>query len=243
MIVDRCENCPLKSKNAFVPLTGTEVDFMNGFKKGELAVEAGTTLVTEGSDAPHLYTVLSGMGMRYKTLEDGRRQVIGFILPGDFIGLQASVMGEAQNSVDAKTDMRLCAFQRRDLWTLFERHPDRAYDLVWMSAVEESFLGEALTTLGQRSGRERVAWALVKLFERLSALGLDDGERVPLPFRQQDLADSLGLSLVHTNKTLRALHGEGLATWVDGELEIGDLDALRDIALLAEEGFQPRPLI
>lgn len=243
MTMTACKNCPLRQKSMFTPFTQDELSFMQSFKTGEMKVDPGTTILLEGSNSPQLYTVLSGMGTRYKTLENGRRQVINFLFPGDFVGLQAGIMGEMKHSVEASTPMTLCAFRRDDLWTLFRQHPARAYDLTWIAAVEEHFLGETIASLGQRDAIQRIAWALVRIHERLKAAGLQKANRVPLPFRQQDLADALGLSLVHTNKTLKTLRSKGLAQWSDGTLELRDIAALADLAMIDPERPQQRPLL
>lgn len=72
--------------------------------------------------------------------------------------------------------------------------------------------GEALATVSQRTAQERVAWALLRVFRRLRFLKLGNGRSVPFPYRQQDLSDALGLSLVHTNKTLAALREKQLVS-------------------------------
>lgn len=238
-----CKDCPLRKCEFFIAFTPEELSFMQSFKTGELEVTRGTTILMEGSNSPQLYTVLSGLGTRYKTLENGRRQVINFLFPGDFIGLQAGVMGEMQHSVEASTNMILCAFRREDLWNLFRNHPDRAYDLTWIGAVEEHFLGETIASIGQRDGIQRISWALVRIFQRLQAVGLYKSGSVPLPFRQQDMADALGLSLVHTNKTLKALRAMKLVQWSEGKLKIDDLPALAELAMIELEKPMRRPLM
>ncbi|MGV8984724.1 MAG: Crp/Fnr family transcriptional regulator [Cypionkella sp.] len=224
-------------------MTDEELAFMHGFKSGELTVSAGTTLLMEGSNSPQIYTVLSGVGIRYKTLEDGQRQVINFLFPGDFIGLQAGFMGEMKHSVDSSSPMVLCVFNRADLWNMFKAHPSRAYDLTWIAAVEEHFLGETLAALGQLTAGQRVAWALLRIHHRLRAVGLEKAGVVPLAFRQKDLADALGLSLVHTNKTLMHLRKMGLARWSDGELDIQDRVKLATFAGSVPEPLEKRPLM
>ncbi len=242
-MVTTCDKCPLRRCHYFLPFTEEELAFMLKFKTGELSVDAGSTVLMEGSNSPQVFTVLSGMGTRYKTLEDGRRQVISFLFPGDFIGLQAGIMGEMKHSVETSTPMVLCVFNRSDLWNMFKAHPSRAYDLTWIAAVEEHLLGESLTALGQRSGAKRIAWALLRLHYRLRVVGLEKDGVVPLAFRQQDLADALGLSLVHTNKTLMDLRKAGLARWVDGLLEIKDRTKLATYAGSAPEPLDRRPLL
>jgi CRP/FNR family transcriptional regulator len=238
-----CNECPLRRCEYFLPMTDEELAFMRRFKSGELSVDEGTTILMEGSNSPQVYTVLSGMGTRYKTLEDGSRQVISFLFPGDFIGLQAGIMGEMKHSVEASTTMVLCVFNRSDLWSMFKAHPARAYDLTWIAAVEEHFLGETLTTLGQRTAGQRISWALLRIHHRLRAVGLEKAGVVPLAFRQQDLADALGLSLVHTNKTLMRLRKSGLARWSDGELDIQDRKKLAAYSGSAPEPLDKRPLM
>ena len=224
-------------------MTEQEVLFMERFKVGELTVEAGTPILMEGSNSPQLFTTLSGLGLRYKTTEDGRRQVVNFIMPGDFIGLQAGIMGEMGHSVMATTRMTLCVFERGSIWSLFKSEPRKAFDLTWIAATEEHFLGETLVSLGQRTAIEAVSWALLRLFLRGKALGLTEGKGMALPYRQQDLADALGLSLVHTNKTLARLRERGLADWTNGHLKIADLDKLADVARSENSVPAQRPIL
>ena len=176
-------------------------------------------------------------------LENGRRQVINILFPGDFVGLQASVMGELGHSVDAVSPMVLCSFQRSDLWRLFRNHPDRAYDLTWLAATERHFLGETVASLGQRTALERVAWALLRIYQRLELVGLGENGFASLPLKQQDFADTLGLSLVHTNKTLAKLRRTQIARWQDGELHISNFEALAEAGLVDLDPPPVRPLI
>jgi CRP/FNR family transcriptional regulator, anaerobic regulatory protein len=240
----RCRDCPLRQRDCFLDFSADEVAFMERFKSGELHVDPGTTILMQGSTSPQLYTALSGMGLRHKTTRDGARQVLNFVLPGDFIGLQAGLIGDMQHSVEATTAMTLCVFRRDDLWKLFQSYPSRAFDLTWLVAMEERFLGEAITAVGQRPAIERVAWALARLFRRIQALGAGlDENAVPLPYRQQDLADALGLSLVHTNKTLRMLRERQVLRWTDGILRVADPQRLFTAADLDGAGVRRRPLL
>ncbi len=238
-----CTACPLRSKPAFKAMSREEVGFMLDFKIGELDVEKGSVILLEGSSSPQLFTVLRGMGLRYKTLANGRRQVLNFIMPGDFLGLQAGLMNEMQHSVEASTKMTLCVFDRKSLWRIFTAHPQRAYDVTWLAAASEHFMGDALTTIGQKDAEQRIAWAIVKIFARCRELELTTGTTCPMPFRQQDLADALGLSLVHTNKTLARFRERQLATWSAGRLNVTDLEALAHLGMVDEIVGEPRPLI
>lgn len=243
-MVTPCRHCPLRKQKIFDLLSESEIRFMQDFKSGELRIAAGTTLMMEGSNSPQLYTALEGLGLRYKTLLSGDRQVINFVMPGDFIGLQAGVMKEMQHSVEATSDMVLCVFDRKRLWDLFRDQPGRAFDLTWLAAVEEDFLGERLAVLGRMDGITRVARALVRMYDRAEAVKLGQDYRMPLPYKQQDMADALGMSVVHINKMLRKLRDRKLATWRSGRLEIHDYPALCDVAELERDDRPPqRPLL
>jgi CRP-like cAMP-binding protein len=238
-----CETCPLQKRKMFKELTRDEERFMNRFKVGELTVDPGTPILMEGSNSPQLYTVLEGMGLRHKSTQNGDRQVLNFIFPGDFIGMQAGIMGEMGHSVEATTRMRLCVFDRSNIWALYKSHPSRAYDLTWIAAAEEHFMGETLLTVGQRPAEAKIAWAILRIFQRGRAVGLVRNDAMPLPYRQHDLADALGLSLVHTNKTLARLRTRQLMNWSEGTLTVHDVNGLAEAAGSEIEQERPRPIL
>ncbi|WP_299286078.1 Crp/Fnr family transcriptional regulator [uncultured Tateyamaria sp.] len=239
----RCDSCPLRQAEIFEKMNGEDIQFTQRFKVGELSVDPGTPLLMEGSNSPQLFTALHGMGLRYKLLPNGRRQVVSLIFPGDFIGLQAGIMGEMGHSVEATTKMTLCVFDRSEIWSFFKERPERAFSLTWLAAVEEHFLGDTLATLGQRTAMQSIAWALSRVFVRGQALDMVHNGAMKFPYKQQDIADALGLSLVHTNKTLAALKAKQLAHWSDGTLRIPDLEALAEVGLLDNLEPATRPII
>jgi CRP-like cAMP-binding protein len=227
----------------FRPFTAQELAFVSRFKKGELAVDKGATVLVEGSHSAHLYTVLSGWGFRYKLLPDGRRQVLNYAMPGDLIGLQGSIMGEMQHSVEALSPMLLCVFERENLLELYRSHPGLGYDITWLASREERMLDENLLSVGRRTAVERAAYLVAFIQSRARAVGLNGKKPVEIPITQQHVADTLGLSLVHTNKTIRKLTGPGLVAWRDGGCQVLDLDGLMEVAEWEGLGEELRPLI
>lgn len=238
-----CEQCPLRGLSSFREFTEQELRFVSSFKRGELVAEAGSAIVSEGNHSPHLYTVLSGWAFRFKTLPDGRRQILNYLLPGDLLGLQGSVMGEMEHSVEALTTMVLCVFQRDKLDNLFEGHPGLGFDVTWIAAQEERMLDEHLLSLGRRTAVERAAYLLAFLHSRAEALGKISDKSLHIPVTQQHVADTLGLSIVHTNKTLRKLAEKGLIQWLDRSCEIVDAEGLRELADWEKPAEKKRPLI
>ncbi|OCX64528.1 Crp/Fnr family transcriptional regulator [Thioclava sp. SK-1] len=238
-----CTECPLRAMDCFLPFSDNELAFMEQFKTGELIVDAGTTVLLEGASSPQLFTIFDGMGLRYKTLPDGARQVLNFAFPGDFLGLQAALMGELSHGFEASTRMRLCVFDRSAMWDLLREQPRRAFALTWLAAREEHLMAESLTSVGQRPAEARIAWGLLQVFARMNELGEVKDHRTVMPWRQQDLADALGMSLVHTNKTLAKLRAQGLADWRRGTLYVPDAAKLADFAEIEHIKPERRPLI
>jgi CRP-like cAMP-binding protein len=225
-----CEKCPLRDKPVLRDFTAQELEFVSTFKSGELNVQPGTNILLQGTNSAHLYTILSGWAFRYKTLPDGRRQILNYALPADFLGLQGSVADEMQHSVEALTDMMLCVFPREKLWNLYTGHPTLAFDVTWLAAREEQILDEQLLNVGRRTSLERSAYLLLHLFQRAEEVGLTKGSSIQFPFTQQHVADTLGMSLVHTNKTLKRLMATKAVRWKDRQFEILDRESLAEIA-------------
>jgi len=238
-----CTRCPLRRLPAFREFEESELAFVEDFKHGELAIGPGAPIVLEESNSPHLYTVLEGMAFRYKTLPDGRRQILNYAMPGDLVGLQSSVFDVMDHGLEALTDMRLCVFPRDRLWSLFADQPSLAFDVTWLAAREERLLDAHLLTIGRRTALERIAYVVWYLYARARSAGLATGSRFALPLTQQHLADTLGLSLVHTNKTLKRLRATGCIAWEDRLLEIRDKEKLLEIAQAEESDERPRPFI
>ncbi|WP_092182449.1 Crp/Fnr family transcriptional regulator [Devosia sp. YR412] len=228
---------------SFRAFENQELSFVSSFKTGELSAETGATILTEGSHSAHLYTLLSGWAFRYKTLPDGRRQILNYMLPGDLVGLQGSVIGEMQHSVEALSPLVLCVFQRNRLPELFGNHPGLAFDITWLAAQEERMLDDHLLSLGRRNAVERAAYLIAFLYQRAASVGLSGTGTLYLPITQMHVADTLGLSIVHTNKTLRKLADRKLIRWLDRSCEVLDIEGLMQVAEWEGPQERKRPLI
>lgn len=225
-----CEKCPLRAVECLREFSAKELEFVSSFKSGELNVEAGSSILLQSTNTAHLYTILSGWAFRYKTLPDGRRQILNYALPSDFIGLQGSVNDEMQYSVEALTDVMLCVFPREKLWELYSHYPTLAFDITWLAAREEQILDEQLLSVGRRTAMERLAHLLLFLFQRAEEVGLTKGNSIQFPFTQQHVADTLGMSLVHTNKTLQRLTATKAMRWKERRFDLLDRAALAEVA-------------
>ena len=216
-----------------------ELEFVKQFKVDELHVDPGISFLEEGARSEYLYTVLGGWAFRYKMLEDGRRQILNYALPGDLIGLQGMLMKEMEHSVEALAPLTLCVFPRAKLWDLYSKLPSLAFDITWLAAREEQLIDQNLVSLGRRTALERSAYLLLHLFVRAEEVGLARDGGILLPLTQQHVADTLGMSLVHTNKTLKRLMASGAVRWKERQFTVLDRPALEAIA--GDDGRQQRP--
>jgi CRP/FNR family transcriptional regulator, anaerobic regulatory protein len=238
-----CSKCPLRRLPHFRAFEKEELAFVQSFKSGEMRVEAGTTFLVDGNSSPHIFTVLDGWAVRYKAFPDGKRQVLNFAMPGDLLGLQSSLFNQMTHSVEALTDVTLCVFPRQRIWELYKNHSGLAYDMTWLASREESIIAEHLANVGQRPAFARIAYMIVYLFNRARRAGLVDRNKMLLPITQEHLADAMGLSIVHTNKTLKRLRATGWLEWKRHELLIKDEQQLTSIAEYAVVEKPPRPFI
>lgn len=206
-----CAACPLRQLEFFSPTTAAELKTIDALKVSELALSAGDALIEEHADGTALYTLLSGWAIRFKTLDDGRRQILNVLLPGDFIGLQQKMTDSASHGVQALTEVRVCRFPRDAVWRLHRDLPSLGYSVTWLAANENAIVDDNLLSVGRRTAMERTAALLLTLHVR--ALPHEpDGQEVGVffPLSRQHLADALGLSLIHLHRTMRELRRRGL---------------------------------
>lgn len=239
-----CPQCPLQNCPGLRPLEPRQLDYMQAFKRGEVLVGRLGAVVRQGEPVRQLYTVLEGVLIRYRELDDGRRQIVNFMFPGDLIGLQGVFDETPKHSVEALLPSRLCVFDEGVFAELIARHPSLGYDLTWLGAKEETALEEHIVALGRRSAKERVTYLAVWLLDRAIAVGMaSTGNRLALPIKQAQIADMLGLSLVHTNRTIKSLQRHGLVEWRPDGISVADLDAASDYAQFDRHIGQQRPFI
>lgn len=239
-----CRQCPLAGCTGLRPHQPEEVPYLEQFKIGEVRVARGETVIEQDVTRGGLYTLLDGVMMRYRSLPDGRRQIVNFMFPGDLLGLQGAFGEPATHSVEALLPSRLCVFDHPRYRELIVAQPALGYDITWLAAKEETALEEHLVALGRRSARERVAYLAVWLVLRARGTCIADSHnQLDVTITQAQIADMLGLSLVHTNRTIKALERGGEVFWRTGSILIPDLEAAAALAHYDLTAARQRPYI
>jgi CRP-like cAMP-binding protein len=192
-------------------------------------------IIHEGDRPKWVNLILEGWACRYKALEDGRRQITAFLVPGDLCDLRMFILKEMDHSIGAITPLRVAEIPSETIVELTDAHPRIGRALWWNSLVEEAIAREWTTNLGQRNALERTAHLLCELYLRLRGVGLTNGDAdglsFEMPVTQEQLGDTVGLSTVHVNRTLQEMRDTGLIVWKGKRVTIPDLEALKATAL------------
>jgi CRP-like cAMP-binding protein len=224
------ENALTRKFRMFSALSEREVRWLDAATAEMKSVEPGQELIRPESVGNQIFVLQAGWAYRYKALPDGRRQVLNFVLPGDFMGLRAHFFGISDHSIVTLTDTAISALAASDIANLFRDYPRLAAAITWSAAREEAMLAEHIVRLGRRNAVESMAHLLLELLSRLKAVDVVDGTSYAFPITQQLLADTLGLSVVHVNRTLGKLRLQGLLHIEEGRIFLRDIAELERIA-------------
>jgi CRP-like cAMP-binding protein len=188
-------------------------------------------LICEGDPVEWMAVLHSGFACRYKTTPDGRRQIVGYFLPGDLCTGRCLILRRIAHTVSTLAPCSIALVPHETLLALTERHPRLARAFGWAMQVEESIAHEWLLNVGQRTALERIAHLLCELLFRLRAVDLAARDTYELPLTQAELADTVALSTVHVNRTLKELRRQQLITMSGKLLTIDDVATLQSIAM------------
>lgn len=189
---------------------------------------SGDPLFDEAEPAEHVFNVTAGAVKVYKLLADGRRQMTGFLFPGDFLGL-ANEETYAY-SAEAITHTALCRFPRRKLERLLERYPNMEHRLLAMASHELAAAQEQMLLLGRKTAREKIASFLLMLSRRATQRG-QAGDPVSVPMSRNDIGDYLGLTTETVSRTFTQLRqGGNINLLHGGKVELADRARLESIA-------------
>lgn len=228
---------PLVRKlEAFGPLPEDDRRRLNAAIGSPRSVPADQDLAREGDETGDVRLILEGFACRYKLLRDGSRQIVAFLIPGDFCDLHVFILQKMDHSIGTLSPARVVDIPRPQILALTER-PALARALWWATLVDEAILREWLLNIGQRESEERIAHIICELHVRLKVVGLADGGRFALPITQAEIGDALGLSAIHVNRSLQTLRAQGLITLHHRELVINDPNRLTAMC-----GFNPNYL-
>ena len=192
--------------------------------------ETGDDIVSQGSKPRHSTLLLEGFSARYKIVEDGSRQITALHVPGDFVDLHAFTLKTMDHGIVAMSACKVAFADHSALRKITETQPHLTR-LVWLDTIVDGAIHrEWIVAMGRRSKKSHLAHLICELYLRLQVVGLVDGWSFRFPLSQGEIADVLGLSLVHLNKTLQLLRRDGVVRWESKTVEILNWDGLVEVA-------------
>jgi CRP-like cAMP-binding protein len=216
--------------NTFVELSKHELGILVDLQSKRRNVTRGQELTGEGEAGNKTFVVQAGWACSYKITAGGGRQIIGFPIPGDCVGLRSALLPTSDHSFCALTDAVVSTVETPQMLEIFNKSPRLGAAFLWAVSRDEAMIVEHLVSLGRRSALERTAHFFMELSERLTLVGLATETQFDLPLNQYVMADALGLHAIHVNRVLRQLREQNLLTVRGGKVSIHDLSRLRTLA-------------
>ena len=228
---ERCGDCPIRYRAVCAHCESDELSRLEEMKVYR-TFDAGQPIVWEGEPLDFVGSVVTGVATLTQTLEDGRTQMVGLLLPSDFLG-RPNRERAAYNAV-AATRLVMCCFRRKPFEDMLRTTPHVAHRLLEMTLDELDAAREWMLLLGRKTARERIASFLAILARRDATLHKRDAGgrmRIELPLTREAMADYLGLTLETVSRQISALKREGIIE-LDGKrgIVLPDFDRLVDEA-------------
>ncbi len=243
-----CNQCPVRKMALFKGVPKKRLEWTQQYRKNQILVPARSIIFQEGENHDFIYTLFSGWGILYKTVSNnGKRQILRFLLPGDLIGYQTSGKGVAIHSAGTITESILCAFPRAQLGDMLQENPELAIRLLNMESRDMSLCQSHLMAAGRKTAKESIAFVLLELYHRVQSQVKDSynasTQTINFPITQEDIGDAVGLTNVHVNRVIKEMISEGLITCHKKRLSILDEEKLCEIAEFNPDMISGHPLI
>ncbi len=223
-----CGDCPIRHRAVCARCDSEELKTLEAIKYYR-SFQAGQTVIWSGDRMDFVASVVTGIATLTQTMEDGRRQMVGLLLPSDFVGRPGRSV--AAYDVTATTDLVMCCFRKKPFEELIATTPNVAQRLLEMTLDELDAAREWMLLLGRKNAREKIASLLSILARRSANLQLQDelALRFDLPLTREEMADYLGLTLETVSRQMSALKRDGVIE-LEGKRQIlvPDLDRLTE---------------
>ena len=219
-------SCFAEVLSELIDLTDIEKGALESLEERQRHVRRGAVLQRENEACNELFILRKGLMMSYVLLDDGSRQILRFLFPGDMLCISSAIYREAPETLAALSDCVVSPFDRAALSEMMVAHPRLASMVLVYSQIERVALTDRLAALGRTSAKARVAALLLELRNRLRATDKHITNVFPLGLTQEEVGDATGLTAVHVNRMLRQLEEEKLIAREGGRVTLLDERAL-----------------
>lgn len=224
-----CSDCPIRHRAVCARCEADELQLLESMKYYR-EFEAGQTIVWSGDELNFVASVVEGIASLSQTMEDGRRQMVGLLLPSDFMGRPGRI--HAPYDVTASTKVTLCCFRRKPFEQMMNTTPHVAQRLLEMTLDELDAAREWMLLLGRKTAREKIASLIAIIARRNAVIAQHDHTTsftFELPMTREAMADYLGLTLETVSRQVSALKRDGVISLRGKrEVTIPDFNILMD---------------
>jgi CRP-like cAMP-binding protein len=227
-------NAFIRKLEGFQLLQSDELKWLESLTHRAKDVDAGQDLVSEGDNPEEVHLILEGFAVRYKHTAEGKRHIFAYLISGDFCDLHVAHLKRMDHSIRTLRRSRVVNIPSNIIIEMITKRPAIARALWLCTLVDEATLREWLVNIGQRSAPQRLAHLFCEMYVRMNIVGLTTKNSYDLPITQEVLGDTMGLSNVHVNRSLKYLRAADLVTFRSGQIVILDLERL-----CAYSGFNP----
>ncbi|MEN8251219.1 MAG: Crp/Fnr family transcriptional regulator [Bacteroidota bacterium] len=243
----KCTQCPILNLALFQGVPPDRLEWTQKYREQQFIVPSKATLYREGSETDYVYTLFDGWMAMYQTSKEGKRHILRFVLPGDFLGFQTDQNGMIAHSVSALSESIVCGFPRNQLQEMFEETPTLALRLASMGSKDMNLCQHHQAFQSRKDAYESIAFLLLELFHRIR-LHMNHHydpvtNSIVFPLTQEDIGDAVGLTKVHVNRILRHFHKLDLIDCHHKRLRILDEKKLSDMGEFDKSMISSNPLI
>ena len=171
---------------------------------------ARTDIIGYGENPAHLHIIIEGFACRYKIMPDGRRSIVGLMLPGDICDLHVKILGYMDHAIGTLSECRIVRVPHDEIDVMMADYPAIARAFWWSTLVDEGILREWLTNMGRMRSDRQMTHLFCEMRLRLDVVGLARDRGFPFPLTQEELADILGIAPVHAHRVLQTLRARNL---------------------------------
>ena len=230
-----CKTCSIRKLALFQGVPPEQLDWTQHYRENQYTISSGSTLFHQNDLTHHVYTVFEGWLALYQITESGRRQIVRFALPGDFIGFQVDSFGKTTHAAVALTKGVLCGFPRQKLANMMSEQPEISKSLITIVSRDMGLCQQHFFGMTQKTAKESISFLFLELYHRIQRkVQYQDGKEktnwIPFPLTQEDIGDATGVTKIHTNRIIRELKEKKLIECSHRKLVILNENALAEIA-------------
>ncbi len=222
-----CSDCSIRRLALFHGVAENELSWTQNYRSCQYKLASRKEIYRESHPSDYMFTIYHGWVAIYKTLENGKRQILKIALPGDIIGYQANLEGPMNYSANSLSEAVLCAFPRSEIPDLFRKNINISKRLTELNSRDMNLCQNRLLAIGQHTAIEKIAHFCAELLFRIQSIyNKPDNHQIDFPLSQEDIGDATGLTKIHVNRTLKQLREQGLMEISSRTLTVYDVDAL-----------------